>query len=62
MRQLKESNMGYWSHLSFALKLSVQLVAMAIVGVVHAIVPFVFQNSVSSGIKQMDAKLQEIAN
>ena len=62
MRHLKESNMGYWSHLSFALKLSAQLVAMAVVGVVHAIVPFVFQNSVSSGIKQMDTKLQEIAN
>ena len=29
---------------------------------VHAIIPFLFQNSVSAGIKQMDAKLQEIAN
>tara|TARA_R100001086_G_scaffold29329_1_gene13452 strand:- start:3051 stop:3239 length:189 start_codon:yes stop_codon:yes gene_type:complete len=62
MRHLKDSNMGYWLHLSFALRLSVQLVAMAIVGVVHAIIPFFFQNSVSAGIKQMDAKLQEIAN
>ena len=62
MRHLKDNNMSYWTHLSFALKLSAQLVVMAIISTIHAIIPFVFQNSVSSGIKQMDAKLQEIAN
>ena len=62
MRHLKDNNMNYWTHLSFALKLSAQLIVMAIISVIHAIIPFVFQNSVSAGIKQMDAKLQEIAN
>ena len=62
MRHLKDSNMGYWEHLGFAFKLSAQLIAMAIVSVIHAVIPFFFQNSISSGIKAMDAKLQEIAN
>ena len=62
MRHLKDNNMSYWTHLSFALKLSAQLVVMAIISVIHAVIPFFFQNSISSGIKAMDAKLQEIAN
>jgi len=62
MRHLKDSNMGYWAHLGFALKLSAQLVVMALVGVIHAVMPFVFQNAVSSGIKDMDNRMQELAN
>ena len=54
--------MGYWKHLGFALKLSAQLVVMALVGVVHAVIPFVFQNAVSSGIRDMDNRMQELAN
>ena len=61
MKHLKDSNMGYFEHLGFALKLSGQLVAMAVVGVVHAVFPFIFANSVSSGVKAMDSKLQELA-
>ena len=62
MRHLKDNNMNYWTHLSFALKLFAQLIVMAIISVIHAIIQFFFQNSISSGIKAMDAKLQEIAN
>ena len=53
--------MGYFEHLGFALKLSGQLVVMAVVGVIHAVFPFIFANSVSAGVKAMDAKLQEVA-
>ena len=53
--------MGYFEHLGFALKLSGQLVVMAVVGVIHAVLPFIFANSVSAGVKAMDAKLQEVA-
>ena len=62
MRHLKDSNMGYWEHLGFALKLSAQLVVMALVGVVHAVIPFVFQNAVSSGIRDMDTRMREEVN
>ena len=61
MNQLKDNNMGYFEHLGFALKLSGQLVVMAVVGVIHAVFPFIFANSVSAGVKAMDAKLQEVA-
>ena len=60
MKHLKDSKMGYFEHLGFALKLSAKSVVMAFVGIIHAIVPFLFENSVSSGIKEMDAKLQEM--
>ena len=60
MKHLKDNNMSYWEHLSFAFKLSGQLVVMAFVGVIHAIFPFVFQNVVSDGVKNMDTKLQEL--
>ena len=60
MSHLKDSNMGYWKHLGFALKLSAQLIVMALVGVVHAVIPFVFQNAVSAGIKDMDTRMQEV--
>ena len=62
MKHLKDSNMGYWGHLGFALKLSVQLIVMALIGVVHGVMPFVFQNAVSSGIKDIDNRMQELAN
>ena len=61
MKHLKDNNMGYFEHLGFALKLSGQLVMMAVIGVIHAVFPFIFANSVSAGVKAMDAKLQEVA-
>ena len=61
MKHLKDNNMGYFEHLGFALKLSGQLVVMAAVGIIHAVFPFIFANSVSAGVKAMDAKLQEVA-
>ena len=62
MKHLKDSNMGYWRHLGFALKLSVQLLIMALLGIVHAVIPFVFKNVVSAGVKDMDNRMQELAN
>ena len=61
MRHLKDSKMSYFEHLSFAMKLSVQLNVMALVSFIHAIFPFVLQNHVSSGIKDLNDKLQEVA-
>ena len=62
MKHLKDSNMGYWKHLGFALKLSVQLLIMALLGIVHAVIPFVFKNVVSAGVKDMDTRMQEMVS
>tara|TARA_B100000809_G_scaffold248898_1_gene279488 strand:+ start:412 stop:600 length:189 start_codon:yes stop_codon:yes gene_type:complete len=61
MRHLKDSKMGYFEHLGFALKLSGHLAVMALIGVTHAIIPFIFQNTVSSGVQDMNNKLQDMA-
>ena len=61
MRHLKDSKMSYFEHLSFAMKLAVQLNVMAFVSFVHAIFPFMLQNHVSSGVKAMNTKLEELA-
>ena len=53
--------MGYFEHLGFALKLSGHLAVMALIGVTHAIIPFIFQNTVSSGVQDMNNKLQDMA-
>jgi hypothetical protein len=62
MRHLKDSNMSYWEHLKFAMKLALHLKVMALISITHAIFPFVLQNHVSAGVKSMNDKLQEIAN
>jgi len=61
MRHLKDSKMSYFEHLSFAMKLAAQLNVMAFVSFIHAIFPFVLQNHVSSGVKDLNDKLQEVA-
>ena len=61
MRHLKDSKMSYFEHLGFAMKLAVHLNIMAFVSFVHAIFPFMLQNHVSSGVKNLNDKLQEVA-
>jgi hypothetical protein len=61
MRHLKDSKMSYFEHLGFAMKLAVQLNVMAFVSFIHAIFPFMLQNHVSSGVKDLNDKLQEVA-
>ena len=61
MRHLKDSKMSYFEHLGFAMKLSVQLNIMALISFIHAIFPFMLQNHVSSGVKAMNTKLEELA-
>ena len=59
MSHLKDNNMSYGQHFSFAVKLSFHLAVISIVGVIHAVVPYFFQNFVSSGVKRMDDLIQE---
>ena len=54
MRHLKDSKMSYFEHLGFAMKLAVHLNIMAFVSFIHAIFPFVLQNHVSSGVKDLN--------
>ena len=62
MGHLKQQNISYVAHFSFAMKLALQMVLLAIVSVVHAFLPFIWPNTVSHSIKEMDSRLQELAN
>jgi len=47
----------YIRHLVHAAKLSSRLFLLAVVGVIHAVFPFIFPDYVSSKVKQMDEML-----
>ena len=59
MKHLKDNNTTYWKHLGFALMLSLKLLILSMVGVIHAIIPFIFQRYVSSGVKDIDRVFEE---
>ena len=56
---LEGNNTTYSKHLGFALMLSFRLLVLSIAGVIHAIIPLVFQNTVTSGVKDLDNLLED---
>tara|TARA_Y100000310_G_C20345654_1_gene651895 strand:- start:499 stop:705 length:207 start_codon:yes stop_codon:yes gene_type:complete len=59
MKHLEENSTTYWKHLGFALMLSLKLLILSMVGVIHAIIPYIFQNTVTSGVKDIDNLFEE---
>jgi hypothetical protein len=59
MKHLKEHNTTYPKHLGFALMLALRLHVLAIAGVIHAFIPYVFQKTVSHGVKELDIMFSE---
>ena len=51
---LKEANLTYASHLGFSLRISVHLLLLALISVIHALLPFVMTKTVSKNIKELD--------
>ncbi len=39
--------------------LSLKLLILSMVGVIHAIIPYIFQNTVTSGVKDIDNLFEE---
>tara|TARA_B100001750_G_C15519334_1_gene610087 strand:+ start:4766 stop:4951 length:186 start_codon:yes stop_codon:yes gene_type:complete len=54
MKHLKDQNLSYIKHLSFAWSISGRLVLLAIIGVIHGLVPWIFQSWVSSGVHEIN--------
>ena len=46
-------------HLRFALFVSLKLSLIAIAGVIHAVIPYIFQRTVSHGISDIDGLMAE---
>ena len=59
MKHLAENNTTYWKHLRFALFVSLKLSLMAIAGAIHAVIPYIFQRTVSHGISDIDGLMAE---
>ena len=59
MKHLVENNTTYWKHLRFALFGSLKLALMAIAGAIHAVIPYIFQRTVSHGISDIDGLMAE---
>ena len=53
-------NTTYFKHLFHIWKVSAQLVLVSIVGIIHGILPFTFQNYVSSKLKELDELLDTV--
>ena len=54
MKHLKDQNLSYIKHLSFAWGISGRLVFLAIIGIIHGLVPWIFPSWVSSEIHKID--------
>ena len=59
---LKEANQNYFKHGLRASYLSIILIFLAAVAFIHAIMPFVFYDTVSSWIKDINEEIQTSLN
>jgi len=58
MKHLQDRNTNYFKHLYFAWKTSSQLLVLVIVGLIHGLIPWVFQTHVSSEIHRINGKFE----
>lgn len=55
MKHLTDNNTTYWKHLRFALFISLKLSLLSVAGAIHAVIPYIFQRTVSNGVRDVDA-------
>jgi len=52
-QHLKTVNISYFSHGIRAIKISIILIGLGIIGIIHALLPFIFVETVSNGVKKV---------
>ena len=52
-KHLKKVNINYLSHGIRVFKVSIILISLGIVGIIHGLLPFVFVETVSKGVKKI---------
>ena len=52
-KHLKKVNMNYFSHGIRVFKVSIILISLGIIGIIHGLLPFVFVETVSKGVKKI---------
>mgnify|MGYP001159897203 FL=1 len=55
---LKEAQQNYFKHGLRALSLSIIFIFLAFIAFIHAVIPFIFYNTVRSWIKDIDQEIR----
>ena len=56
---LKNTNETYWKHLTFGLKWGLFLILTGFIGIIHAIIPFIFTFRPSKNVLKIAQKVEE---
>ena len=62
LNHLKEANQNYFQHALKASYLSIIFIFLSVVALIHALIPFVFYDTVSTWIKDINKKIQTTPN
>jgi hypothetical protein len=58
-KHLKKVNINYFSHGIRVFKVSIILISLGIIGIIHGLLPFVFVETVSKGIKKIADEMSQ---
>ena len=56
-QHLKKINKSYFSHGIRAIRVSLTMIAVGVIGIIHAVFPFIFLKTVSNTIKSLSEEL-----
>jgi len=56
-QHLKKVNKSYFSHGMRAIRVSLTMIAVGVIGIIHAVFPFIFLKTVSNTIKSLSEEL-----
>jgi len=56
-KHLQKVNKNYFSHGMRAIRVSLTMIAVGVIGIIHAVFPFIFLKTVSNTIKSLSEEL-----
>jgi len=56
-KHLQKVNMNYFSHGWRAIRVSLTMIVVGVIGIIHAVFPFIFLKTVSNTIKSLSEEL-----
>tara|TARA_Y100000591_G_scaffold191961_1_gene165989 strand:+ start:155 stop:349 length:195 start_codon:yes stop_codon:yes gene_type:complete len=56
---LKKANVGYIIHGVRVIKISIRLILLGLTGIIHALLPFIFLDTVSTGVNKINQEISQ---
>jgi len=56
---LKKANVGYIVHGIRVIKIALRLIFLGLAGIIHALLPFIFLETVSKGVKKINQEISQ---